>query len=113
MLTVVQADRPSINRRSSTRSANRNGDRPAAIVTNASGSTASVQPTGSENCRPSPSRKNTRSCDHVCRTARTRTPDRTTDETGGSPEQFADHRPDRAQLQTWNNALAETVNGYY
>ena len=51
MLTVVQADRPSINRRSSTRSANRNGDRPAAIVTNASGSAASVQPTGSENCR--------------------------------------------------------------
>ena len=28
MFTVVQSDRPSINRRSSTRSANRNGDRP-------------------------------------------------------------------------------------
>ena len=54
MFTVVQSDRPSINRRSSTRSANRNGDRPAAIVTNASGSAASVQPTGSENCLPIP-----------------------------------------------------------
>ena len=30
-----------------------------------------------------------------------------------SPGQFADHRPDQAQLTTRNNALAETVNGYY
>jgi hypothetical protein len=30
-----------------------------------------------------------------------------------SPEQFADHRSDRAQLTTWNNALAETINGLY
>jgi putative transposase len=27
--------------------------------------------------------------------------------------QFADHQPDQAQLTTRNNALAETVNGYY
>jgi Domain of unknown function (DUF4158) len=66
----IQPDRPSINRPSSTRSANRNGHRPAAIVTNASGSTTSVQPTGSENCRASSSRKNTRSCDQFCRTER-------------------------------------------
>jgi putative transposase len=30
-----------------------------------------------------------------------------------SPEQFADHLPDQAQLTTRDNALAETVNGYY
>ncbi|ORA81216.1 hypothetical protein BST27_30975, partial [Mycobacterium intermedium] len=33
--------------------------------------------------------------------------------TGASPERFADHRPDGAQLTTRDNALAETVNGYY
>src|SRR5215204_874929 len=70
IFTVAQSVKPSINRRSSTRSANRNGDRPAAIVTNASSSAASVQPTGSENCWPSSSRKNTRSSDQVYRTAR-------------------------------------------
>ena len=32
---------------------------------------------------------------------------------GVSPEQFADHRPDRAQLTTWNNALAETTIGLF
>jgi hypothetical protein len=41
----------------------------------------------------------------------TQTPARTTDETGASPEQFADHRPDRAQLTTLDNALAETRSG--
>jgi putative transposase len=30
-----------------------------------------------------------------------------------SPVQFADHLPDQAQLRTRDNALAETVNGYY
>ena len=30
-----------------------------------------------------------------------------------SPEQFADHRPDRAQLTTRDNALAESVNSSY
>ena len=30
-----------------------------------------------------------------------------------SRRQFADHRPDRAQLTTRNNALAETINGLY
>ena len=63
----------------------------AAIVTNTPGSAASVQPTGSENCRPCASRKNTRSCDHVCRTARNTNSRPTTGGTGESPEQFADH----------------------
>ena len=30
-----------------------------------------------------------------------------------SPGQFADHLPDRAQLMTTDNALAETINGLY
>jgi len=30
-----------------------------------------------------------------------------------SPEQFADHLPDQAQLTTWNNALADTTIGLY
>jgi len=30
-----------------------------------------------------------------------------------SPEQFADQLPDQAQFTTRDNALAETVNGYY
>jgi putative transposase len=30
-----------------------------------------------------------------------------------SSGQFADHQRDQAQLMTRNNALAETVNGYY
>jgi hypothetical protein len=30
-----------------------------------------------------------------------------------SPEQFADHLPDQAQLTTRDNALAETINGLY
>jgi putative transposase len=33
--------------------------------------------------------------------------------TGASPGQFADHRPDRAQLITRNNAVAETTIGLY
>jgi putative transposase len=32
---------------------------------------------------------------------------------GASPEQFADHRPDRAQSTRWNNALAETTIGLF
>ena len=43
--------------------------RPAATDTNTSGSTASVHPAGSEYCRPSQSRKNTRSSDQIWRTA--------------------------------------------
>ena len=105
--------RPSINPRSSTRSANRNGHRPAAIATNGSGSAASVHPTGSENCLHCESRKNTRSSDHVCRTARN---------TNSRPNHSMERMrhpdgslitTDRAQLTTWNNALAETVIGYY
>ena len=30
-----------------------------------------------------------------------------------SPEQFADHLPDQAQLTTRDNALAESINGLY
>jgi transposase InsO family protein len=30
-----------------------------------------------------------------------------------SPQQFADHLPDQAQLTTRDNALAETINGLY
>jgi hypothetical protein len=110
---IGQSVRPSIKPRSSTRSANRNGHRPAAIVTNASSSAASVQPTGSENCRPSASRKNTRSCDHVCRTARNTNSRPNHGGTGVSPEQFADQKRDQAQLTTRDNALAETINGLY
>src|SRR6185503_20876295 len=43
----------------------------------------------------------------------TRTLGQTTGGTGASPEQFADHRPDQAQLTTRDNALAETINGLY
>src|SRR4029079_5346318 len=39
---------------------------------------------------------------------RTRTRDQTTDETDVSPEQFADHLPDPAQLTTRNNAAMES-----
>ena len=72
-----------------------------------------MQPTGSENCRPS---RRGRTPDPPTTSAEppeTQTPAPTTDETGASPEQFADHRPDRAQLTTWNNALAETTIGLY
>src|SRR6185503_20986963 len=41
----------------------------------------------------------------------TRTLGQTTGGTGASPEQFADHRPDQAQLTTRNNALAEVGSG--
>jgi hypothetical protein len=102
-----------INRRSSTRSANRNGEWPAAIATNASGSAASVQPTGSENCLPSPSRKNTRSSDHVCRTARNTNSRPNHGWNGCVTRTVADHLPDQAQLMTRNNALAETTIGLY
>jgi transposase InsO family protein len=43
----------------------------------------------------------------------TQTLAQTTDETDASPEQFADHQPDRAQLTTRDNALAETTIGLY
>ena len=38
----------------------------------------------------------------------TRTLGQTTGGTGASPEQFADHRPDQAQLTTRDNAAAES-----
>src|SRR6516162_900803 len=60
---------PSASRASASRSATRNGHRPAATATNTSGPAASVQPTGSECCLPPASRKNTRSSAQVWRTA--------------------------------------------
>ena len=60
---------PSASRARASRSATLNGHRPAATVTNTSGPAASVQPTGSECCLASSSRKNTRSSAQVWRTA--------------------------------------------
>jgi hypothetical protein len=110
---VVQSDRPSINRRSSTRSANRNG-LPTRRHRDERVRLGRIRPAHRQRELPAvPVEEEHPILRPRAEPQGTQTPARTTDETGASPEQFADHRPDQAQLTTLDNALAETTVGSF